>query len=251
MNKMFLLLASSAILVGVASHRAEARKVSYEIDGKRYSYSTNNIAQTAEAKARIEAARAAEAARAKAMAEKGENPLATVFGSQAQREAVEAQNKLEYVLVNGGSSTEIPKASPERRSAWRGKPAKDAKTGAAPLRTAPSREPSPALKTLVAIAPPAIAEPLSQEDRARKVKTISFDVQSGIKTTVMIDGAVEEEPFDSSVLAQLAPNQGESHSLMAFVKRLRPALQPRSEEATGSIQPKPEAEASAQALPRN
>ena len=57
MNKTFLLLASSAILVGVASHKAEARKVSYEIDGKRYSYSTNNIAQTAEARARIEAAR--------------------------------------------------------------------------------------------------------------------------------------------------------------------------------------------------
>ena len=74
MNKTFLLLASSAILMGVASHKAEARKISYEIDGKRYSYSTNNIAQTAEAKARIEAARAAEAARAKAAAEKGENP---------------------------------------------------------------------------------------------------------------------------------------------------------------------------------
>jgi hypothetical protein len=249
MNKMFLLLASSAILVGVASHRAEARKVSYEIDGKRYSYSTNNIAQTAEAKARIEAARAAEAARAKAAAEKSENPLATVFGSQAQKEAIEAQSKLEDVLVNG-SSTETPQALPERRSVRRGKTTKDAKT-AAPQRMASAQEPSRPEKTPVMTTPLAVAEPLNQQERTKKVKTISFDVQSGIKTTVMIDGAVEEEPFDSSVLAQLAPNQGESHSLMAFVKRLRPALQPRSEEATGSIQPKPEAEASAQALPRN
>lgn len=251
MNKTFLLLASSAILVGVASHKAEARKVSYEIDGKQYSYSTNNIAQTAEAKARIEAARVAQAARAKAAAEQGANPLSTVFGSQAQREAVEAQNKLEYVLVNGGSSTETPKAPPERRSVWRGKPAKDAKTAAAPLRTAPAREPSPALKTVVAIAPPAIAEPLSQGDRTRKVKAISFDVQSGIKTTVMMDGAVEEEPFDSSVLAQLAPVQGDTSSLTAFVKRLRGGAQAQPEEATGSIQPKAEAEASAGAALRN
>jgi hypothetical protein len=102
----------------------------------------------------------------------------------------------------------------------------------------------------VAIAPPAIAEPLSQEDRARKVKTISFDVQSGIKTTVMLDGAVEEEPFDSSVLAQLAPEQGRANSLTAFVKQLRQASPDAPEEAMGSIaaaaRPNPTTEASAQ-----
>jgi hypothetical protein len=248
MNKAFLLLASLAILVGVASHKVEARKISYEIDGKRYSYSTNNIAQTAEAKARIEAARAAEAARAKAAAEKAQNPLASVFGSQAQKEAVEAQSKLQYVLVNG-SSTETPKASPERRNVRHGK-TKDAKT-TAPQRMASAQEPSrPA--TMPAMATPlAVAEPLNQQDRAKKVKTISFDVQSGIKTTVMIDGSVEEEPFDSSVLAQLAPEQGDTSSLMAFVRRLRQAAQVQPDEATGSIRPKPEVEASAQAARRN
>jgi hypothetical protein len=249
MNKTFLLLASSAILVGVASHKAEARKVSYEIDGKRYSYSTNNIAQTAEARARIEAARVAEAARARAAAEKGENPLASVFGSQAQKEAVEAQNKLEYVLVNGNSSAEPPQASPERRSVRRSKPTKEAK--ATPQRLASAQEPPRPVKMPVVMVPLAVAEPLNQQDRAKKVKTISFDVQSGIKTTVMIDGAVEEEPFDSSVLAQLAPEQGETHSLMAFVKRLRDGVQAQPAEATGSIQPKFGAEAAAQALPRN
>ena len=249
MNKTFLLLASSAFLVGVASHKAEARKVSYEIDGKRYSYSTNNIAQTAEARARIEAARVAEAARARAAAEKGENPLAGVFGSQAQKEAVEAQNKLEYVLVNGNSSAETPQASPERRSVRRSKPTKEAK--ATPQRLASAQEPPRPVKMPVVMVPLAVAEPLNQQDRAKKVKTISFDVQSGIKTTVMIDGAVEEEPFDSSVLVQLAPEQGETHSLMAFVKRLRDGVQAQPAEATGSIQQKFGAEAAAQALPRN
>jgi hypothetical protein len=249
MNKTFLLLASSAILVGVASHKAEARKVSYEIDGKRYSYSTNNIAQTAEARARIEAARVAEAARARAAAEKGENPLASVFGSQAQKEAVEAQNKLEYVLVNGNSSAETPQASPERRSVRRSKPTKEAK--ATPQRLASAQEPPRPVKMPVVMVPLAVAEPLNQQDRAKKVKTISFDVQSGIKTTVMIDGAVEEEPFDSSVLAQLAPELGETNSLMAFVKRLRDGVRAQPAEATGSIGPKSEVEASAQALPRN
>lgn len=251
MNRTFLLLASSGILIGMASHGAEAKKVTYEIDGKRYSYSTNNRAQTAEARARIEAARVAEAARARAAAEKGQNPLAAVFGSQAQRDAVEAQNRLQHVLLNGGSTTEAPKVFPERRSARRGKSTSEVRTVAAPPRTASAQEPSPALNTPAAMAPPAIAEPLIQGDRARKVKTISFDVQSGIKTTVMMDGAVEEEPFDSSVLAQLAPVQGDASSLTAFVKRLRDGAQAQPEEATGSIQPKAEAEASPGAALRN
>jgi hypothetical protein len=66
-----------------------------------------------------------------------------------------------------------------------------------------------------------------------KVKSVSFDMQTGIKTTLMINGAIEEEPFDSSVLTFLAPEPEKGHSLTAYVNQLRKIA---PEDATGSIQ---------------
>lgn len=73
----------------------------YEIDGQRYSYSTNNIQQVKEARQRIEAANAAAAAKARAEAERAANPFARIFGSQAQREAAEAQARLSQSATTG------------------------------------------------------------------------------------------------------------------------------------------------------
>ena len=252
MNKTFLLLASSALLLGITSRGAEARKVTYEIDGKRYSYSTNNIAQTAEARRRIEAARAAEAARARAEAERNSNPLAAALGSPAQKEAAEARNRLQEVLSEASPAVEAPRAS-ERRTGRRGRSADRAK--AAVRRVAALAEaPAQPAKPPAATAAPAVAEPLSLHQGGKRVKAISFDVETGIKTIVMVDGTVEEEPFDSSVLAQLAPEQGGANSLTAFVKQLRRTPLASPEEATGSIAGtavQPKTEASAEAAPRH
>jgi len=232
MNKMLLLLGSSALMLGVTIHSAEARKVYYEINGKRYSYSTNNRAQTAEARKRIEAARVAEAAKAKAEAERSTNPLTAAFGSPVQREASEAEGRLQQVLA-GGEVVEAPATSLERRAARRS--SGTSKADAAPQRTAALvQEPSRQARMPVT-APSPIAEPVRLPDRPGKVKSISFDVETGIKTTIMVDGTVEEEPFDSSMLSHLAPDHGATNSLTAFVKQLRQTTPSSSEEATGSI----------------
>src|ERR671917_206509 len=98
MNKTLILLGASIITQGMMFSVAEARLVRYEINGKQYSYSTNNRAQTAEARKRIAAAKAVEAAKAKAEAEKAKNPLAAAFGSTTQKEAKEAEGRLQQIL---------------------------------------------------------------------------------------------------------------------------------------------------------
>jgi hypothetical protein len=60
---------------------AEAKLVRYEINGQRYSYSTNNRQQVREAQQRIQAAQEAATATAQAAAERAANPLVRLFGS--------------------------------------------------------------------------------------------------------------------------------------------------------------------------
>jgi hypothetical protein len=90
----------AAFVACAAAGSAQAKLIRYEIDGKRYSYSTNNIQQTREARRRIEAANAASAARARAETERTANPIVKMFGSQTQREAAEAQARLQQTLAS-------------------------------------------------------------------------------------------------------------------------------------------------------
>ena len=239
MNKSFIMLGVSALMLGVMPHQAEARLVRYEINGKQYSYSTNNIAQTAEAKRRIAAAKAAEAGKAKAEEEKTKFPLAAAFGSQAQKEAAEAQKQLDQLLSGKDQAAEATKPVPERRTGQGPKPqdkpspqvaaAKPPQQTLVPIKVSATRA-GLSRPTLA----PAIAEPLNERVQT-KIKSVTFDVSTGIKTTIMMDGAVEEEPFDSSMLAHLDPQLGPGNSLMAFVKQLRKTA---PEDAVGSITPK-------------
>ena len=59
---------------------AEAKLVRYEINGQRYSYSTNNRQQVRAARQRIQAAQ-------QAAAERAANPLVRLFGSPTQTNA--------------------------------------------------------------------------------------------------------------------------------------------------------------------
>ncbi|WP_134497910.1 hypothetical protein [Microvirga pakistanensis] len=220
---------------GTMSTGAEARLVRYEINGKQYSYSTNNRAQTAEAKRRIAAAKAAEAAKAKAAAEKAKNPLAAAFGSATQKEATEAEQRLkqllsgptEYMAVSQPTRDRAGNVDkrPQDRSSRQASVAKPAQRPMVVREVAEARQGPPPVTSL------AIAEPLDPQRRT-KVKSVSFDIETGIKTTVMVDGAIEEEPFDSSALAFLAPGPERTNSLTAFVNRLRKIV---PEDVTGSI----------------
>src|SRR5215207_10284761 len=94
MGRAFICLGALTAALLAAAPEARAKMVYYEINGQRYSYSTNNRQQVAEARRRIAAANAADAARTKAETERASNPLASVLGSPAQREAAEAQARL-------------------------------------------------------------------------------------------------------------------------------------------------------------
>lgn len=235
MNKTLILLGASIVTHGMMFSGAEARLVRYEINGKQYSYSTNNRAQTAEAKKRIAAAKAAEAAKAKADAEKSKYPLTAAFGSQVQKDAKEADERLQKVLSEPAEAMAVSEYATERPADPGQKP-QDRQSRQIPVAKVSQKAivvvRAPANPTRVA--PPVtlvIAEPVDPQ-RQTKVRSVSFDIQTGIKTTIMIDGAIEEEPFDSSALSYLAPEPEKMNSLMAFVNQLRKVA---PEEATGSI----------------
>ena len=241
MNKIIAMLGTSALTLGVMLHGAEARKVSYEINGQRYTYETNDPEQVVAARQRIEAANAADAAKAKANAERAGNPLVGIFGSQAQREAEAAKARLDQLIA------EQEKAAAERRQQARAERRKKVAEQAEeerdqasaeqtaqtePGRTRTARAPEPSLK-------PAPAVPVSTPHEAARtlgIKSVSYDMESGIKTTFMVDGTIHEEPFDTGILEKLVSAQGQTGSLTAFIDQLRSKAAP--EEATGSIMPR-------------
>lgn len=232
MRKTFTLLGASVVIFGIMNSAGEARLVRYEINGKQYSYSTNNIAQTAEAKKRIAAAKAAEAAKAKAVAEKSKFPLTAAFGSQAQKDAEETEKQLQQILAgkSPADETEEPfvKVSSNRDGKAQDKPSRQATASKPPQKAvAPIRSQAMSLPRVV----PVVAEPLDAA-AATKLKSITFNVESGIRTIIKVDGTIEEEPFDSRVLSYLIPELENANSLVAFVRQLRQLSQ---EEATGSI----------------
>ena len=231
MKKTLILLGASIVTHGMMFSGAEARLVRYEINGKQYSYSTNNHAQTAEARKRIAAAKAAEVAKAKAEAEKTQNPLVAAFGSAAQKEAKEAEQRLQQVL--SGPAEYMAVSQPVRTSGKKNQDKTSGLAGTKPPQKSINVVRTPARPTLASAVTESlvIAEPVDPQRRTN-VRSISFDIQTGIKTTIMFDGRIEEEPFDSSALSFLAPEEKTS-DLAAFVNQLRKTA---PEEVTGSIQ---------------
>lgn len=182
---------------------AEAKKVYYEINGQRYSYSTNNIAETEQARERIAAAKAAAAAKAKAEAELSGNPLARVFGTRAQTEAQEAEARVQQLLSAQPReqartrAAERPEAKPEPKPVRaQAKPA-----APPPERVAARPKPRPPEAKPAAAGAPSTTSGV----RADGVRSVSYDYESGIKTIMMKDGSVHEELFDASALAPTAP----------------------------------------------
>lgn len=289
MSRGLALFGASAFAFLGAVGEVEAKKVYYEIDGQRYSYSTNNRQQTREARARIAAARASAPGRAATPA----SPFLGVFGAQPPRTAPETQasapdtvtssvvasdkrarvrssraerrNKIreakaerlrqrrQALAARREASARQRRAALERRpppadpepQATETKapeavvvkpPVGEAKTAAtaAPKRDGESSDPwgleaVTAKPARLAAAPP--PEPLvTQSLSAATVKTISFDLTSGIKTIEMTDGTLHEEPFESGTVAALGlTSPSLDRSLRSFVDQLRTS---RHDEAT-------------------
>ena len=259
-----------AVALWATLDTAEAKLVRYEINGQRYSYSTNNRQQTREARQRIqtaqEAAQAAQeaaTATAQAAAERAANPLVRLFGSRTQTNAAEAQARAQQVLTQlpraidatgsvgssraerrrGGAEprAERSRARREARAEARQKrlsqtpqllddetagkaktPAKhqrriqEARAEPATTRSDTSAERLTATDAkraewaslaphVAASAPSPIPEPVgSRTGQKPVIKSVSFDLASGIKTVFMTDGTVHEEPIDSSTASKLS-----------------------------------------------
>jgi hypothetical protein len=255
MIKIFTMLGASAFALGVMAESAEAKKVSYEINGKRYSYETSDPEQVATARKRIEAANAADAARAKADAERTSNPLASVFGSPAQQEALEAKARLDQLIAEQEKAGEAKRqrAAKAGKSEQPKKQAEEQKPAASEETTAsPAQEPSKDEPAKTASADAASDPTTPQASQKPAVKSLSFDGESGIKTVIMTDGSIHEEPFDTNILSSLASDQSSGSSLTAYLNGFRksspgdttgsttpiaPSAAPRREASPASAKP--------------
>jgi FtsZ-interacting cell division protein ZipA len=225
MNKTLTILGASAIALGLLAGNAQAKKVFYEVNGQRYSYETTDPDQVAAARKRIEAANAADAAKAKAEAERASNPLAAVFGSPAQQEAVDTKARLDQLIAEQDKAAaakpqrivRTPKEEPAKKRAEDQSPAPQEEQATA------SDEQSPAdvepAKTASADTTSAPASPEPAPKPA--VKSLSFDGETGIKTIIMTDGSIHEEPFDVGILSSLASERADAGSVTAYLNGFR------------------------------
>ncbi|HEX8164806.1 MAG TPA: hypothetical protein VF601_03350 [Beijerinckiaceae bacterium] len=233
-------LGASAVALWAMTCGAEAKKVYYEIDGVRYSYSTNNHQQVREARERINAANAADAAKAKAQAERAANPLAAIFGSPAQSAAKEAETRVRQAV--SGEPAAVPEAAAAAESRESRRARREARRERALARAAarkpvvqataarrPERAPAEAAAK-VAVPEPAAAGPQGTDPRASGVKSVFYDLATGIKTVHMADGTVHEELFDPRSLPDAGVAAGAD--LTDFVNGLR---KPTPEDATGAL----------------
>lgn len=95
---------------------------------------------------------------------------------------------------------------------------------AEPKRAGEASPPTPRAATSTPNAPPEPASPSYGPKPA--IKSVSFDLSSGIKTVRMTDGTVHEEPIDSSTVSKLGA-EPTGASLTSFVDQVRkaPSLQ--------------------------
>jgi general stress protein YciG len=232
MSRTFTALGASVVVFAALTSGVEAKTVFYEINGQRYSYETGNRQQAAAARKQIEAAKAAEAAQAKAAAERASNPLVAIFGSQAQREAAEAQAQLEKTIADQQQAAAARKgqqALPAAKDDSVAKPAGE-KVGEA----AGGNEREQTAVAAVAAAQPATRLPLApglngpveaaKSDGALKaaIKSISLDAETGIKTIIRVDGSIHEELFDPSVLSKLDSDQRSASVISSATDAGRP-----------------------------
>lgn len=209
--KTFVAIAtlSALSLVGMIDF-AQARARTFEVGGRQFSYETTRPQQVAAARQLIAAANAADAAMAKAEAELAANPLAKLLGTQAQKEAVEAQAMLAQAIAaskldNGPRQQQPPRQAQvvERRTATENQPSQSA---TAPIeKRAASNKGREADERATEAASSARAstasEPQGTGPHQPTVKSVFLDAATGIKTIFMADGSIHEEPIDESKAA--------------------------------------------------
>jgi hypothetical protein len=231
MSRMFTGLGISIVALTVLASHVEAKTVFYEINGERYSYDTSNRQQAAAARQQIEAAKTVEAARAKAAAERASNPLVAIFGSQTQREAAEAQARLEKILADQQQAAAARKSQRPLPIAKDDGVTKSAEQKPGETAGAIQREPTTVAAIAAAQSPrlqPApdlrgAGEPAQSNGALRAaIKSISLDAETGIKTIFRVDGSIHKELFDPSVLSKLDPDQRSASAVSTMTGAAQP-----------------------------
>jgi len=239
------LIGAVALVVGALTGEAKAKVVQYEINGQLYSYDTDDRPLAEKAQRLIEAARAAEAAKAQAAAERARFPLVNLLGSPAQREAVQAQARLQQIIPEARLAAS---AAPEPVNSSRmvRRPVRsgvDAKTRRAAPEVKAELDNTPAHRQAanIATAKPEGVKPTaggaapdprkagvvfssgteSSGSQTPTLRAITFDLGSGIKTVQMTDGTLHEEALDSSTLSKLSSIKPAAEDLTSFIEQVR------------------------------
>jgi hypothetical protein len=142
--------------------------------------------------------------------------LVAIFGSQAQREAAEAQAQLEKIIADqqqAAAARKGQRASPAAKDDGVAKPA-GAKAGDS-VGVNEREQMAVAATSAAQSAPlplaPALHGPVEPAKSAgalkAAIKSISLDAETGIKTVIRVDGSIHEELFDPSVLSKLDSDQ--------------------------------------------
>jgi hypothetical protein len=205
MKTLAAITALSALSFVGMIDRAHARIRSFEVVGRQFSYETTRPQQVAAARQLIAAANAADAAKAKAEAELAANPLAKLLGTQAQKEAVEAQAMLDQAIAASKLDNGLQQQQPgrqgqvvERSTATENQPSQSA-TAPVEKRAASNKgreADERATEAASSARASAASEPQGRGRHQPPVKSVFLDADSGIKTIFMADGSIHEEPID-------------------------------------------------------
>jgi len=229
MRNIVAIAGTFALVLGVLAECAEAKTMVFEAAGRRYSYETTKAEQVAAARKLIDAANAADAAKATADAERQANPLVAIIGSSAQKAATEAQSRLDQAIATYEQETasmqrqpasreaEAGKSGPAGREQNRRRAAARPKGKVAPSEdeSAPgaSQEATAARSTRSSpIQPPAPTQPT--------VKNVISDPSSGIRTIFMTDGSIREEPIDGAK-PSISSDRGDAGASTGSIIRAR------------------------------
>ena len=175
--------ASLCIFVSLKGSASAVTK-SYEVGGRLYKYDSRDPLQVRAAQKLTDAANSADAARARAEAERASNPLVRLLGSKVQTDAIQLQKHLERAIAEHESTVAV--GGKDLRS-----------VGGSALAKLPVH----------AVAPGATSQRAAASSRAAKaavprtepaVRKVVSDVVTGIKTTFMTDGSIYEEPIETA-----------------------------------------------------
>lgn len=189
---------------------ASAKVIRYEINGNHYAYDSSKPEEIAVARRLIDAANAADQAKAAAAAERARNPLASIFGSEAQEAALAAQTRLDKLIAevsqaahDATARSSSPSSRVERspQNAEAELPARRERERSERSAKNSSDVGSTQTKSDVALKPP------NQPAPKPAIQSVFVDPDTGIRTTFLADGSVREELVD--VTARANEKRGE------------------------------------------